>query len=125
LLRIGQPAQGVDGELEGLAPRRGRLANLPGGRVEVFAADGIGHVGGGHVLRCQLVRVEPGAHAVVAHAREVDLRNPVDTEQLVIDAYLGEVAQVDVVITAVRRVEVDDVEDVGRLLADGDALVLD
>src|SRR5205085_6447704 len=63
-------------------------------------------------------------HAVVAHAQEVDLRDPVDAEQLVINVDGGEVAQVDVVVATVRRVEVDDVQDVGRLLADGDPLVL-
>ena len=55
----------------------------------------------------------------------VDVRNAVDAEQFVLDVDRGEVAQVDVVVAAVRREEADDHQDVGRLLADRDALVLD
>ena len=85
LLRGGEPAQGVDRQLEGLRPASRLLAEHAGGGVEVLVADGVGHVDGGHVQRRQLLRVEPGADAVVADAQEVDLRNPVDAEQLVLD----------------------------------------
>ena len=125
LLRGGEPAQGVDRQLERLRPGGRLLAQHPGRGVEVLVADGVGHVEHGHVQRRQLLRVEPDADAVVAHALVVDLRNPVDAEQLVQDVDGGIIAQVDVVVAAVRRVEADDVQDVGRLLADGDALVLD
>ena len=39
LLRVGEPAQRVDRQLERLALRGRRLADLPGGGVEVLAAD--------------------------------------------------------------------------------------
>ena len=103
----------------------GRLADLAGGRLDVLAADRVGHVDGGHVARRQLLRVEPDADAVVALAHDADVGDAVHAQQLVLDVDEGEVAQVDVVVAAVGREEVDDHQDVGRLLADGDALVLD
>ena len=54
----------------------------------------------------------------------VDVRNARHAQQLVPDVDGGEVAQVDVVVAAVGREEVDDHQDVGRPLADGDPLVL-
>src|SRR5262249_10925642 len=121
----GEPAQSFEGQLEGLRRGSRLLAQHPGGGVQVLGPEGVGHVVGGHVQRRQLLRVEPGAHAVVADAHEVDLRDAVDAQQLVVNVDLGEVAQVDVVVAAVGRGEVNDVEDVGRLLADGDPLGLD
>ena len=105
---VAEPAQRVDRQLERLAPGRGRLADLPGGRIDVLAADGAGHIHGGHAARRQLLRVEPGADAVVALAHVVDVRDAIDAQQLVLDEDRGEVAQVDVVVTTVRREEVDD-----------------
>ena len=75
--------------------------------------------------RRELLRVEPGADAVVALAHVVDVRDAIDAQQLVPDVDRGEVAQVDVVVAAVGREEVDDHQDIGRLLADRDPLVLD
>ena len=46
LLRVGQPAQGVDGELELLALGDGLLADLAGGDLQVLLGDGRHHVGG-------------------------------------------------------------------------------
>ena len=51
----------------------------------------------------ELLRVEPGADAVVALAEVVDVGDPVQPEQLVLDVDRGVVAQVDVVVAAVGR----------------------
>src|SRR5439155_20420332 len=105
--------------------RRGRLPDLAGGRLDVLRADRGHHVGGVDAAGGQLLRVEPGADAVIALTQQADVRDPVQAQQLVLDVDGDEVAQVEVVVAAVRRVEVDDLEDVGRLLADGDALAPD
>ncbi len=125
LLRLGEPAHGIDRQLERLLPGSRRLTDLPGGRIEVLGADRIRHVHGGHVQCRQLLRVEPGADAIVALAQVVDVRHSVHPQQLVLDIDRGEVAQVDVVVAVVRRKEIDDHQHVGRLLADRDPLVLD
>ena len=125
LLRSREPAQRIDRQLERLDPGGGHLADLAGGRIDVLAADGAGHIHGGHAARRQLLRVEPGADAVVALAHVVDVRDAVDPQQLVLDVDRGEVAQVDVVIPIIGREEIDDHQDIGGLLADRDPLVLD
>jgi hypothetical protein len=71
------------------------------------------------------LRVEPGPDVVIALSLIGNVGDAVHARQLVAHVDGGEVAQVDVVVAVVRRVEVDDQQDVGRLLADGDALVLD
>ena len=70
------------------------------------------------------MRIEPGANAVVELAQDVDVRDAVHAQQLIAEVDRRVIAQIDVVVTIVRRVEADDREDVGRLLADGDALKL-
>ena len=49
LLRVGEPAQGVDGQLELLALGHRLLADLPGGHLQVLLADGGDHVHGAEV----------------------------------------------------------------------------
>ena len=60
LLRVGEPALGVDGQLELLPLRHRLLADLPGGHLDVLLGDGGDHVHGAQAERGQLVRVEPG-----------------------------------------------------------------
>ena len=49
LLRLDQPAQRADRQLELLARRDRLLADLPGGHLDVLLADGRDHVAGGQV----------------------------------------------------------------------------
>ena len=49
---------------------------------------------------------------------------PADAKQLVLDVNHGEIAQINVIVTIIRRDEVDDHQQVGRLFLDRDALLL-
>ena len=104
LLRIAEPAQRVDRQLERLAPRApaaGRSARPAASRfwLRIAAATSPAVMS----QRGQLLRVEPGADAVVALAEDVDVRDAVHAQQLVLDVDRGVVAQVEVVVAAVRR----------------------
>ena len=84
----------------------------------------VGDLAGGDVARGQLLRVEPGPDAVVALTQVGDVRDAGDPQQLILDVDRGEVTQVDVVVSPVGRDEVDEHQQVGRLLLDGEALSL-
>ena len=73
----------------------------------------------------QLVRVEPGPQAVIALAEVGDAGHAVQAAQLVLDVERRVIAEPDVVVTVVRRDQVDDHQRAGRHLLDVDALVLD
>ena len=68
LLRVDQPAQGIDGQLELLALGDGLLADLAGGDLQVLLGDGRHDVGGREPQGGQLVGIDPGPQAVVALA---------------------------------------------------------
>ena len=102
-----------------------RLADLAGGDLGVLLADGRDHVAGRHVPRGQLLRVDPDPHAVVALAEQEHVADARHAGQLVLDLHQGVVAQVELVVAAVGRVERDAHQDVGRLLLACDAGLLD
>ena len=68
--------------------------------------------------------VQPGEDAVIALAQVVDVGHS-GTRSTILHVNGCVVAQIDVVIATVRREKVDDHQDVRRLLADRDPLVLD
>jgi hypothetical protein len=115
-----QTALGVHGQLEVGAFRR-TLADHAGRDLHVLLADRVHDVAGGQVARSDLLRVEPDAHRVVARTEQLDVAHAGDARQLVLDVQGGVVAQVQVVIAAVRRIQVDHHRDVGRALDRGDA----
>ena len=116
---------GGDGELERLAGAGRLLADVAGGHLPVLLAQGVGHVAGGHVQRRQPVRVDPDPHAVVLLAELLTVADAVHAGHLVLDLDGGEVAQVELVVAAVGRVDGDDLQDVRVALAGGDAGLLD
>ena len=125
LVRVDQTAQRVDGQLELLTRRRRLLADLAGRDLEVLLADRVDHVHRGQVERRQLVRVEPGPHAVVALAQVGHAGDARQPAQLVLDLDRRVVAQEDVVVPAVGRDQVDDHHRARRHLLDVDPLALD
>ena len=125
LLGIGEPAQGRDRELEGLAGGDRRLAELAGRDLDVLLLDRADHVRGGQVAERHLLRVEPDPHAVVALADVGDVADAVEPGQLVAKLDRRVVAQVEVVLGAVGREHVDDHQDAGRLLLHRHAAPLD
>src|SRR5262249_2015777 len=72
----------------------------------------------------KLLRIEPDAYAIIALAKDVNVRNAIHAQQLVAKIDVGVIAQVQVVIAAVRRNHADDQQDVRRLFADRDTLSL-
>ena len=124
LLRVDEPAQGVDRQLELLALGHRLLADLPGGHLDVLLGDGRDHVHGAEVQRRHLVGVEPDPQAVVALAEVGDAGDAGEPAQLVLDVDRRVVAQEQVVVAAVGRDQVHDHQRVGRHLLDVDAFVL-
>ena len=92
LLRVNEPPQRVDRQLELLALGDRLLADLSGGNLDVLLADGRDHVHGAQVQRRHFVGVEPNTQAVVWLT---EVRYPGDageSAQLVFDIYRGIVA---------------------------------
>ena len=124
LLNIGQPAHRAHRVLKHLAAVHGRLAELPGRDLGVLLLDGHDHVGRRQAAHRHLGRVEPQPHAIVALAEVGDVADAGQARQLVADLDRRVVAQVEAGAVVVRREEVDDHQDVRRLLLDGDAAPL-
>ena len=103
LLGVGQPAQGVDRELEGLIGRHRRGPQLPGHHLDVLLLDGVHHIQGGQVVILELVRVQPDPHAVGTGAEHLDLAHPGQTAQGVLQVDDGVVGEKGGIISAHRR----------------------
>jgi hypothetical protein len=123
LLRVRQPPVRVHGQGVVDAIRRGRAAHYAGGDLRVLFADGGDHVPRRQPARRHLLRVQPDAHGVVAGAEDLDLARARDARQRVLHLQHGVVAQVDHVVTVVRRHQVHDHGDVRRALHGGHALL--
>src|SRR5262249_41155518 len=94
-LRLGEAAPGVDGQLKRLALGHGRLADLPGGYVDVLLADGGDHVQRAELKGRQPIRVEPDAQAEVALAHVADAGDTGDPGQFVLDEDGGVVTEIN------------------------------
>ena len=124
LLGIDQPAQRAEGELEDLAGRRRRLADLTGGHLHVLVLDGPKHVDRGQVARGHFLRVEPDPHAVVALAEIGHVADAVDPRKLVSYLDRGVVRQIDVVVAPIGRDQIDAQQNAGRFFLGVHALKL-
>ena len=94
-------------------PRDRLPADRPGGDLDVLLLDGADDVEGRQAQRGHLFRVEPDAHAVIALAERGHVADAGETEQLVLELDGGVIAQVEAVVEAVRREQVDRQQDVG------------
>ena len=70
------------------------------------------------------MRVEPRPHAVLKLADDRDIRHSLDAQQRIIEMDQGEVAEINAVVSPIRRIQADHHQDVRRLFADGDPLIL-
>ena len=125
LRRLLQPAERGQGNLRLLPPRHRLLADLSAGHLRVLLPQRGHHVAGREVPRSKLLRVDPDPHAVIALAGDEDVADPRQAEQLVADVHQRVVAQVELVVAAVGRLDVDAHEDVGHPLAGRHASLLD
>ena len=96
------------------------LADRPSRNLHVLFADGADGVAGREVSGSELVRIEPYAHGVIAGAEDFHIAGARDASQHVFDLQSGVVAEIDLVVAAVRREKVNDHGEVGRLLGGGD-----
>ena len=119
-----QPAQGVDGKLEGLIVRHGRAAELTGHHLIVLLLDGIGHVHRGHAVVLEPFRIHPDAHAVGPRSQHLDLADARNPAQRVLQVDQRIVGEIGFVVTLILGVQTDCHQDVGRNLSHADSLLL-
>ena len=108
LFLVDQSALGVDRQLEAGGAGGGRCAQLACCHLAVLLADCSDHITGGEVARSGLVRVQPHAQRVVAHAEQLHVAYAAQARQFVLDVEDGVVGQVEHVVAVVRRGQVHD-----------------
>ena len=125
LRRVAQAADRVHLHLEGRAGRRRLLADLAGRDLDILLGDGILHIDGGDAELGHLVGVEPDAHRIAPLAEDHDIADAGKALQRIGDLQIGVIAQSHGIDRIVRREEIDDQDEVGILLGDGDAALID
>ena len=115
-----QAALGIHRQLEA-GVRRCRLGTQgTGGHLTVLLADRVDHIGGGQVARGSLVRIEPYAQGIVAHAEQLHVAHAVQARQFILDVEDRVVGQVEHVVTLIRGGQVHHHGQVGGGLVHGD-----
>ncbi len=99
----------------------GRPSQLAGRHLDVLFLDGGDHVHRRQTARRQLVRVHPDAHTVILLAEQEHVADAVDPLHLVGDVDVGVVAEVQLVVAVVGRIETDDEENIRVAFARDDA----
>ena len=122
LAGVGEPAEGVDRELEGLVLRDRRAADLPGHHLDVLPPDGSQHVLGREPEGLQALRVQPDPHAVGAGSEYPDLADALDPGQGVLQVDDRVVGEEGLVVAIVLGIEARHQQDVGGDLPDRDPL---
>lgn len=125
LLRIAEPSDRIDLELECRAGRGRRLSQFAGGDLDVLLRDRGLDVGCGDAEGSELVRVEPCAHRVPALAEDAHVAGTREPLQRIDELQIGIVAEGDEIDRSVRRSEVDPQQDVGVFLGDDDTGLVD
>ena len=82
-------------------------------------SDGRHHVAGRQVLGRDLVWVQPDAHGIIPGAEDLHVASAGNPRQDVFHLERGVITQVDLIITALRREQVHDHGEVGRLFERG------
>ncbi len=113
-----EPSQGVDGELKSLAGGHRRPPQLPGHHLDVLLLDRVHHVHGGEPVILELVGVQPHAHGVRAGADDVDLGDPGQPGQGVLQVDHAVIGQVGFIKAVVVRIEAHHLQDIGGDLLD-------
>ena len=114
LCGILEPAKRGERDLRLLPGGHRRPADLSAGRLGVLLPQRGHDVAGRETPRGELLRVDPDPHAVIALPGDEDVADPRQAEQLVADIHQRIVAQVELVVAAVGRDDVDAHEDVGH-----------
>ena len=125
LLRIAEPSDRIDLELECRAGRGRRLSQFAGGHLDVLLCDRGLDVGCGDAEGGELVRVEPYAHRVPPLTEDAHVAGTREPLQRIDELQIGIVAEGDEIDRSVRRSEVDPQQDVGVFLGDDDTGLVD
>ncbi len=120
-----EPAFGADAELERLIGRRRRRTDAPGGDLNVLLAERAHRVGRRQPVRGQLVRIEPEPHGELALAEDDDVADTRDPADRVTDVQVDVVADEQLVVPVVARIEADGAEEARRRLRHRDAVRAD
>ncbi len=101
-----------------LLVRRSRLASDLTCRVDcVLRLDRVGNVRDGDAELCQLVRLHPQPHGILARAEDLGLADAVQARDWIIEVDVGVVGQIVRIVRAMRRIQGDQHErSRGRLL---------
>ena len=110
----------MNANLEGLGAATRRLVHHPRGYLQVLAAQGAHHIARGETNRVDPVRVQPYPHGVLTGTQQSHPAHAVDARQGVAQAQHGVIGDVQPIVGFFRRVQVDDHQDVGRVLLGAD-----
>ncbi len=102
LLRVGEAADDVDGDLIGLLLIGRGLADLACGNFDVLLAECVDDVRGGEAACSQLVGIEPDAHGVLAFAEDDDVTDARDALKGIFDVDVDVVADKEIGVAPVR-----------------------
>ena len=117
LLFIREPALRADRVLKGgRAFRHRRRADDAGGDLHVLLLDRLHHILRGQPARGDLVRIEPDPHRIFARAEDIDVADAIEAREFVANLEQRVIAGEKRVERPVRRNEMHDHGDVGRLL---------
>src|SRR5262249_36933350 len=124
-LWLREPPLSFDVDLDLLLGRDRRGADAAQRRLNVLTLDRGDHVVRRQIELGQAVRVEPDAQRIVERPEQRCLPNTFDARQWIYDVDRRVVAQINGIVGALRRIEVDDLQQRGGFLADGEAVARD
>ena len=124
-LRPRQPPLGLDVDLDLLLVSDRWRADAAQRRLNVLARDRGDDVVGGEIKLGQAIGIEPDAQGVIERPEQGRLPDASDPRQRIDDVYGGVVAQIDLVVGLVRGIDVEDLQQGGGFLANGEARARD
>ena len=124
-LGLQQPTGGLKRHLKGDARFSGGLAEPAGRHLDVLFPQRFDHITCCEAAGGKLVGVKPDPHRIVAGPEKGDIANAVDPGECVLYLNQGIVAEVELVVAAIAREEIDAQQDARRFLFGHHALSLD
>ena len=121
LFDLAQSTQGTERDLVFLPAAHRFLADGACRDLSVLLANRVHYFGRGHPPGSQPARVQPDAHAVILLTEQEHVADAGNPRQFIFDLHQGEIAQVELVVAAVGRVDRQAAQDVGRAFAGRDA----
>ena len=124
LRRIGKATLRFNAHLKGVAVAGG-YAERTGGHLNILRAQGGDDLASRQAVGSRPVRVQPHPHRKIARAEHLDVADPFNSGQPILDAGLGIVGDIFAVERVVRADQVDHQKKVGRGFAGHDTEPLD